>query len=93
MSWGSRIRRVAFIALALAMTPFAYLNRHDVLVHINPLAMADPERALTIPVFLVILVSVIAGALFGFLMGRWQRHARHRDVSPTPRDKPTVSSD
>lgn len=80
--WGSRLRSGAFILIAVAIAPFAYINRHDALIYLNPLAASPDDSALALPVFLLILGSFLAGIAIGFSFGRWRAWRRgNRTVS------------
>ncbi|MBC7102398.1 MAG: DUF1049 domain-containing protein [Parvibaculum sp.] len=61
-------------AVILAMA-LAVANRRPVLFSLDPFDTASPALGLEVPLFLVILVSVLAGILFGGL-GAWAQARR-----------------
>ncbi|PKQ01259.1 MAG: DUF1049 domain-containing protein [Alphaproteobacteria bacterium HGW-Alphaproteobacteria-12] len=61
-------------AVILAMA-IAVANRGPVMFSLDPFDTASPALALEVPLFLVILVSVLAGILFGG-MGAWAQARR-----------------
>lgn len=61
---------VVILAMAIAVA-----NRRPVLFSLDPFDTASPALGLEVPLFLVILVSVLAGILFGGL-GAWAQARR-----------------
>ena len=72
---------VLVVALAVIFVVFAVANRHWVTVSFDPLVSADPSFSITMPLFLVIILSVATGVVAGgcatwFRQRRWRRAAR-----------------
>jgi uncharacterized integral membrane protein len=61
---------VVIFAMAIAVA-----NRRPVMFSLDPFDTASPALGLEVPLFLVILVSVLAGILFGG-MGAWAQARR-----------------
>jgi uncharacterized integral membrane protein len=73
------------ISLGLIFIIFAVANRHFVTVSFDPFNSSDPSVAVTLPLFLVIIVAAIAGVVAGgmatwFRQGRWRRAARQHEA-------------
>ncbi len=73
------------LPLAAILVIFAIANRHWVTVSFDPLNSTDPSLAIDLPLFIVILLSVILGVLAGgiatwFRQGRWRRAARRHEA-------------
>ena len=73
------------ISLGLIFITFAVANRHFVTVSFDPFNSSDPSVAVTLPLFLVIIVAAIAGVVAGgmatwFRQGRWRRAARQHEA-------------
>jgi uncharacterized integral membrane protein len=75
------VNALVWIPLAVVFTVFAVANRHLVTVSFDPFNGADPSVAVTLPLFVVIIVAAILGVAAGgaatwFRQGRWRRAAR-----------------
>lgn len=73
------------LPLALLFVIFAVANRHMVRVSLDPFNSADPAVSLSMPLFMVILLSAIAGVAAGgsatwFRQRRWRRAARRHEA-------------
>ena len=73
------------LPLAVILVIFAVANRHWVTVSFDPFNSTDPSLAIDLPLFVVILLSVIAGVLAGGVatwirQGRWRRAARRHEA-------------
>lgn len=71
------------IPLALLIVAFAIANRQDVTLGLDPFARETPALAFEVPLFAVILVSLMAGVLIGGVaswsrQGKWRKEARRR---------------
>ncbi len=69
------------IPLALIFIAFAVANRHFVTLSLDPFTSADPAVALTLPLFVVVIVMAVLGVIAGgsatwFGQRRWRRSAR-----------------
>jgi uncharacterized integral membrane protein len=72
------------IPLALILVVFAVANRQAVTVSFDPFDAVQPAYAATMPLFVLIIVLLILGALIGgaaawLRQGRWRRTARRLD--------------
>ncbi len=72
---------LVLIPLAIVFVVFAVANRHFVTVSFDPFNSASPSVALTLPLFVVIVVVAILGVVAGGMatwlrQGRWRRAAR-----------------
>ena len=73
------------LPLAVILVIFAVANRHWVTVSFDPFNSINPSLATDLPLFVVILLSVIAGVLAGGVatwvrQGRWRRAARRHEA-------------
>src|SRR6201990_3485867 len=78
-------RGVLLGALGVIFVVFAVDNRHWVTVSFDPFVSADPSFSTTLPLFLVIILSVAAGVVAGgcatwFRQRRWRRAARQHEA-------------
>jgi uncharacterized integral membrane protein len=76
---------VVLIPLGLIFVVFAVANRHWVTVSFDPFNSTTPTVAVTLPLFVVIIVSAISGVVAGgiatwFRQGRWRRAARQHEA-------------
>jgi uncharacterized integral membrane protein len=76
---------LVLIPLGLVFIVFAVANRHLVTVSFDPFNSSDPSIAVTLPLFVVIIVAAIAGVAAGgcasWLRQRhWRRAARQHEV-------------
>ena len=73
------------IPLGLLFIVFAVANRHLVTVSFDPFNSADPSVAVTLPLFVVIIVVAILGVVAGgmatwFRQRHWRRAARQHEA-------------
>ncbi|MFC7053376.1 lipopolysaccharide assembly protein LapA domain-containing protein [Hansschlegelia quercus] len=71
------------IPLAIVIVLFAVANRQDVVVGFDPFAPEAPALAVTLPLFAVILASLMAGVVVGGVASwagqrRWRKEAKRR---------------
>ena len=76
---------VVLLPLAVVFVIFAVANRHIVVVSFDPFNSADPSLSIGLPLFLVIILSAIAGVVAGgaatwLKQGRWRRAARRHEA-------------
>jgi uncharacterized integral membrane protein len=76
---------LVLIPLGLIFIVFAVANRHLVTVSFDPINSRDPNVAVTLPLFVVIIAVAIAGVLAGgsatwFRQRRWRRAARQHEA-------------
>lgn len=70
--------------IAVVIVALAVANRQIVTVSYDPLGGSDPALAVSLPLFLVILLSLIAGVILGgaaawLRQGKWRKAARVRE--------------
>ena len=84
-SAGSVFRRIAaalvLVPLAVVIVAFAVANRQIVTVSLDPLGSEHPAASLTLPLFALVIVLLIAGVVIGGIaawlrQGTWRRTAR-----------------
>jgi len=76
---------VLLVALGVIFVVFAVANRHWVTVSFDPFVSSDPSFSTTLPLFLVIILSVAIGVVAGgsatwFRQRRWRRAARQHEA-------------
>jgi len=74
------------LPLALLLVIFAVANRDWVTVSFDPFHPGDPSLGVSLPLFAVIILSVIVGVLAGgaatwLKQGRWRRAARRHEAA------------
>jgi uncharacterized integral membrane protein len=83
-SAGSVLRKVVaaviLIPLAIVIIAFAVANRQIVTVSLDPFSSEHPASSLTLPLFALILVLLIAGVVIGGVAA-WLRQAKWRRVA------------
>jgi len=72
---------IILVPLAVLIIAFAVANRQVVLVSFDPFNASEPAAAVTLPLFAVFILALIAGVLVGgaaawIRQGRWRRSAR-----------------
>jgi uncharacterized integral membrane protein len=76
---------IVVVPLGLLLVVFAIANRHRVGVSFDPFGSDAPSLTATLPLFMVILLSLMVGVLAGgtatwFGQGKWRRYARRADA-------------
>jgi uncharacterized integral membrane protein len=76
---------VVLIPIGVIFVVFAVANRHPVRVSFDPFNSADLSLAITLPLFVVILLVAMAGVLAGgiatwFGQRHWRRAARRHEA-------------
>ena len=83
-SAGSVLRKIVaaviLIPLAIVIIAFAVANRQIVTVSLDPFSSEHPASSLTLPLFALILVLLIAGVVIGGVAA-WLRQAKWRRVA------------
>jgi uncharacterized integral membrane protein len=76
-----------FVVLPLGalLVAFAVANRQTATLALDPFGIATPPLTVTLPLFLLVLLTLIAGALAGGFaawigQGKWRRAARRADA-------------
>src|SRR3954470_13717123 len=78
-------KALVLIPLGLLFVVFAVANRHLVKVSFDPFNSTDPSLAITLPLFVVLIVVAIAGVVAGgtatwFRQRHWRRAARQHEA-------------
>jgi uncharacterized integral membrane protein len=71
------VAALILVPLAVVIIAFAVANRQIVTVSLDPFSAEHPAAAVTLPLFGLIIVLVIAGVLIGGIAA-WLRQARWR---------------
>jgi uncharacterized integral membrane protein len=76
------ISALVLVPLALIIIAFAVMNRQTVVLHFDPFNLAAPKYTLQVPLFVLVIVLVIAGVIIGGIaawlrQSKWRRSARH----------------
>jgi uncharacterized integral membrane protein len=76
---------ILLLALTILIAMLAVANRHPVKLSIDPFSSETPAFATTAPLFLIVLVSLIAGAVVGgsaawLRQRKWRRAARRNEA-------------
>ena len=76
---------LVLLPLAIVIVAFAIANRHWVKVSLDPVNAADPALSFSLPLFVIILLSAIAGVAIGgsatwVRQRRWRRAARRHEA-------------
>ncbi|MGA8498892.1 MAG: LapA family protein [Xanthobacteraceae bacterium] len=74
------VAAVILIPLAIVIIAFAVANRQIVTVSLDPFSSEHPASSLTLPLFALILVLLIAGVVIGGVAA-WLRQAKWRRVA------------
>lgn len=75
------VTALILIPIALAIVAFAVANRAAVTISLDPFAGEPPMYAVALPLFLLLLIVLIAGVILGGIaawmrQSRWRRRAR-----------------
>jgi len=75
------IRYLIIAPLALIFVALAVANREMVELSLDPFALFDPPLALRMPLFLLVILSILVGVVAGgfaawLRQGKWRRAAR-----------------
>jgi uncharacterized integral membrane protein len=103
------VAAIILIPLAVVIIAFAVANRHPVTVSFDPFGGNPPVASLTLPLFALVLVVLIAGVVIGGVaswlgQGKWRGAARRfeRDLAELrrkhaaqegSRDKPAAGAE
>ncbi len=79
------LKAMLLIPLAIVFVVFAVANRHLVTVAFDPFNTVNPSLGLTLPLFVVLILTAISGVIAGgvatwFGQGRWRRAARRAEA-------------
>lgn len=81
------LRYVVLLLIAMALVTFALANRASVPLHLLPpdlAALVGADWTLTLPVWMVALLGILAGLVLGFVI-EWLREHRHRAAASSGR--------
>ena len=75
------VAALILVPLAVVIIAFAVANRQIVTVSLDPFSASEPAAAVTLPLFALIIFSLIVGVLIGGLaawlrQGKWRATAR-----------------
>ena len=73
------------IPLGLILVTFAVANRHFITVSFDPFVSSDPSLSVTLPLFLLLILTAAIGVVAGglavwFGQRRWRRAARRNEA-------------
>jgi uncharacterized integral membrane protein len=76
------VTALILIPVAIVLIAFAVANREIVTVSLDPFDRTDPGLAISMPLFALIIVLIIAGVVIGGMaawlrQGKWRWRARH----------------
>ena len=81
------VAAVVLVPLAIIIIAFAVANRQPVTLSFDPFSASEPAAALTLPLFVLVILLLIIGVVIGgtaswLQQGRWRGMARRleRDV-------------
>ncbi len=103
------VAAVILVPLAVIIIAFAMANRANVTVSFDPFAGAEPAASVTLPLFALVILLLIAGVVIGGVaswlrQGKWRGTARRVErelrelrgklaVLESAADKPTIVSE
>jgi len=75
------VAAIILVPLAVVIIAFAVANRQIVTVSLDPFSGGEPAAAVTLPLFVLIIVLLMLGVLVGGIaawlgQGKWRRSAR-----------------
>lgn len=75
------IKLIILVPVAVALIVLSVANRHSVTLALNPFRPEDQVLSLSLPLFVLIFIVLIAGVLIGsavtwFAQGRYRKQAR-----------------
>jgi uncharacterized integral membrane protein len=76
---------ILLIALTIVIVMLAVANRHLVKISLDPFSTETPAFTAMVPLFLIVLISVTAGAIIGgsaawLRQRKWRRAARRNEA-------------
>jgi uncharacterized integral membrane protein len=75
------VSALVLVPLAIVLIAFAVANRESILVSLDPFDQANPALSIRLPLFVLILIVVIAAVILGGIaawlrQSKWRRAAR-----------------
>jgi uncharacterized integral membrane protein len=75
------VAALILVPLAIVLIAFAVANRQAVTLSFDPFSASAPAAALKLPLFVIVMVTLIVGVIVGGMAvrlghGRWRRMAR-----------------
>ena len=75
------VATLILVPLAIVIVAFAVANRQDVTLSFDPFSASAPAAAITVPLFGLVIATLIVGVIIGGMSvrlghGRWRRTAR-----------------
>ena len=71
------VKLIIFVPIAIVLIVLSVANRHPVTVALNPFRPEDNVIALTLPLFILLLVVLMIGVVLGSFV-TWFSQGRHR---------------
>lgn len=71
------VKLVIFVPIAIVLIVLSVANRHSVTVALNPFRPEDNVIALTLPLFVLLLLVLMIGVVLGSMV-TWFSQGRHR---------------
>jgi uncharacterized integral membrane protein len=76
------VSALVLVPLAIVLIAFAVANRESIIVSLDPFDQANPALSIRLPLFVLILIVVIAAVILGGIaawlrQSKWRRAARH----------------
>lgn len=71
------VRLVILVPIAIILIVLSVANRHSVTVALNPFRPEDSVLALTLPLFILLLLTLMIGVVIGSAV-TWFSQGRHR---------------
>jgi len=73
----SVLKWIILLPIAALVLCFALANRHSVTIFFNPLVAEDQEYSVTVPLYLVLILVLMAGIVIGGIAA-WFTQGKHR---------------
>jgi uncharacterized integral membrane protein len=75
------VAAIVLVPLAVIILAFAVANRQSVTISFDPFSAGEPATSVTLPVFALVILLLIAGVLIGGMaawlrQGKWRQAAR-----------------
>ena len=77
------VSALVLVPLAIVLIAFAVANRESILVSLDPFDQANPALSIRLPLFVLILIVVIAAVILGGIAA-WLRQSKWRREDGQP---------